>query len=208
MRKHYSIEDILTQAAPVMPVISLERLSDALPVAKALVAQGFTVIEVTLRSSIAMEVIKIMQSVEGAIVGAGTVVNVQQMEELQQIGADFIVSPGATPALLSAGQHSSIPYLPAIATPAEIMLGMDMGYRYFKFFPASIYGGLAALKAFSGPFPDISFCPTGGINSDNYQDYLALANVSCVGGSWLTPGDLIANKDWPAIESLAARIVR
>jgi len=138
-------------------------------------------------------------------VGAGTVLSVDDMRAAEQAGAAFTISPGTTPALLDAGSKSSVPYLPAIATASELMLGLSAGYRFFKFFPAAIAGGVNALKAIAGPFPDVRFCPTGGITVDSAPTYLALKNVLCVGGSWLAPTDLLTARDWAAITSIAER---
>lgn len=200
--------EIMTRAFPVMPVLAVERVEDAKPLARALVDGGLTVLEVTLRTSVAMQVIAAMkEEVPEALVGAGTVTQASQFKELEAIGADFAISPGATPGLLEAGSASSIPFLPAIATVSEMMQAMEYGHRFFKFFPAEAAGGTRSLKAFAGPFPDILFCPTGGIGPSNYRDYLALDNVLCVGGSWVVPSALVSAGDWNGIARLAREAV-
>lgn len=195
--------ELLKQACPVMPVLVVEDPDHGIPLATALVSGGLPVLEVTLRTDRAFEVIEKMLQVPGAIVGAGTVTSPDQLSRLGQMGAHFAVSPGSTPAMLAAGKASSIPLLPAVATASEIMLGLEYGYGCFKLFPAAVAGGVAALKAFAGPFSAIRFCPTGGIDQNNGADYLALDNVTCVGGSWVAPKPLIAAQDWTAIEQLA-----
>jgi 2-dehydro-3-deoxyphosphogluconate aldolase/(4S)-4-hydroxy-2-oxoglutarate aldolase len=186
-----------------MPVLAVSRVEDAQPLARALKAGGLTVLEVTLRTSAAIDVIAEMKKVEGVIVGAGTVTRVEQLKQLEDVGADFAISPGATPKLLEAGQQTSMPFLPAIASVSEMMQGLEMGYSHFKFFPAAASGGLSALKAFSGPFPDVKFCPTGGISVNDFTQYLALPSVVCVGGSWVVPADALNQGDWARIEQLA-----
>lgn len=203
MTEHQCIETLMKKANPVMPVLALDNVGDAVPVAEALARGGLTVLEVTLRTPAALEVIREMKQIPGLTVGAGTVVEPQQFEQLLKVNADFAVSPGATDALLQAGQNAGLPFLPAVGTASEIMRGMEYGYRHFKFFPATVMGGTAALKAFAGPFPDLRFCPTGGINQQNMNDFLGLDNVLCVGGSWLTPKTHIKSRDWSAITELA-----
>jgi 2-dehydro-3-deoxyphosphogluconate aldolase/(4S)-4-hydroxy-2-oxoglutarate aldolase len=199
----YQVQDILEQAFPVMPVLAVSRVEDAQPLALALKAGGVTVLEVTLRTSAAIDVIAEMKKVEGIIVGAGTVTRVEQLKQLEAVGADFAISPGATPRLLEAGQQTTMPFLPAIASVSEMMQGLEMGYNHFKFFPAAASGGVSALKAFAGPFPDVRFCPTGGISVNDFTQYLALPNVLCVGGSWVVPADALNQGDWERIEQLA-----
>lgn len=201
--------DSVLNTSPVMPVLVIERIEDAVPMAKALVAGGLKVLEVTLRTDIALEAIRIIATeVDGAIVGAGTVLNVEQLKAVEEAGGTFAISPGSTPALLAAGLKSSIAYLPAISTVSEMMVAMEAGYNAFKFFPAESNGGVAALKSIAGPFPDVRFCPTGGVSSSNAAAYLALPNVCCVGGSWVVPADLVKNKDWAGITRLAAEAVK
>lgn len=199
----YQVSDILQQAYPVMPVLAVNRVEDAIPLAQALKAGGLKVLEVTLRTEAAIDVIAAMKQVEGVIVGAGTVTRVDQLKQLEDVGADFAISPGATPRLLEAGRQAKMPFLPAIASVSEMMQGMELGYTHFKFFPAAASGGVSALKAFAGPFPDVRFCPTGGISVKDFRDYLALSNVSCVGGSWIVPADALNQGDWGRIEQLA-----
>ncbi|MEX0623682.1 bifunctional 4-hydroxy-2-oxoglutarate aldolase/2-dehydro-3-deoxy-phosphogluconate aldolase [Saccharospirillum sp.] len=199
----YQVQEILERAFPVMPVLAVSRVEDAVPLARALKAGGLTVLEVTLRTSAAIDVIAEMKKVDGIIVGAGTVTRVDQLKQLEAIGADFAISPGATPRLLEAGQQTSMPFLPAIASVSEMMQGLEMGYEHFKFFPAAASGGVSALKAFAGPFPDVQFCPTGGISVNDFTQYLALPNVVCVGGSWIVPADALNQGDWDRIEQLA-----
>lgn len=179
--------DQIMRRAPVIPVIVIDRVEDAVPLAKALVAGGLTVLEVTLRTPAALEAITAMKAVEGAIVGAGTVLNSAMLDQAVTAGAEFIVSPGLTDALGQAAKAAAIPFLPGIANAGDIMRGLDLGFDRFKFFPAETSGGIAALKALSGPFGDIRFCPTGGIRYESARDWLALPNVLCVGGSWLVP---------------------
>lgn len=200
--------DQVLNTSPVMPVLVIKRIEDAVPLAKALVAGGMNVLEVTLRTPVALDAIKaISAEVEGAIVGAGTVTRVAELQEVQRAGGVFAISPGATPSLLQAGLTANVAYLPAVSTVSEIMLAVEAGYNAFKFFPAESNGGIAALKSIYGPFPDIRFCPTGGISPDNFLDYLALPNVSCVGGSWVVPAELVDNQDWAGISRLAAEAV-
>lgn len=198
-----SIETIL-KLSPVMPVVVIDDANGAHDLARALIQGGIKTIEVTLRTPAALRAIEVIaRSVPEIQVGAGTVLSLQDLTAAENAGATFAISPGATSALLDAGAKASIPYLPAIATPSELMAGLAAGYRCFKFFPAAVVGGVAALKALAGPFPDARFCPTGGISLDSAPSYLALGNVLCVGGSWLTPGQLLAAHDWAQIEALA-----
>lgn len=201
-----NIEQILQRAYPIIPVLSISRVEDAVPLAEALKAGGLTTLEVTLRTDAALDAIAAIKTVPDLLVGAGTVTTLEQMQTLQAIGADFAVSPGATPKLFAAATAVSIPFLPAVASVSEMMQGIEMGYHYFKFFPAEASGGVAALKSFSAPFPDIRFCPTGGISQDNFSAYLALANVMCVGGSWIVPADALNQQDWARIETLAREV--
>jgi 2-dehydro-3-deoxyphosphogluconate aldolase/(4S)-4-hydroxy-2-oxoglutarate aldolase len=179
--------------APVVPVVVIDDLEQAVPLATALVRGGLPAIEVTLRTDAALAAIeRIAAEVEGAVVGAGTVTTAQQVDESIAAGARFLVSPGATPALLDALQASGVAFLPGVATPSEIVALIERGITHAKLFPAEIVGGITALKAFAGPFPQLRFCPTGGINRTNAPDYLAQPNVACVGGSWMTRGDVEA----------------
>jgi 2-dehydro-3-deoxyphosphogluconate aldolase / (4S)-4-hydroxy-2-oxoglutarate aldolase len=176
------------KTAPVIPVLVVKDVGKAREQAEALVDGGLKVLEVTLRTPDALEAIKRMNLVPGAIVGAGTVVNPRQLEEARGAGSEFIVSPGLTQALGDAAISSGLPFLPGVANAGDIMRGLDMGLTHFKFFPAMASGGIPALKALSGPFGQCLFCPTGGITEDTAPDWLALKNVLCVGGSWIVPG--------------------
>ncbi len=195
-------------AGPVIPVMVIEDADLAVPLARALLAGGVRVLEITLRSDAAVEAIRrISGEVEGALVGAGTVLSEQDLAAVTAAGAVFAISPGLTPTLLEVAATGTIPLIPGISTVSELMTGMEKGYRHFKFFPAAAAGGTAMLRAIAGPFPDMVFCPTGGVSAANYRDYLALANVACVGGSWLAPKQLVRDRDWPAITRLAAAAV-
>lgn len=178
------IEQIM-RLAPVIPVIVVERVEDAVPMAEALVAGGLPVLEVTLRTPAALEVIRAMKRVPGAVVGAGTVLNPADLDASLQVGAEFIVSPGLTPRLAEAAIAAGVPFLPGTANAGDIMLGLDFGLSRFKFFPAEASGGIAALKAIAAPFGQARFCPTGGITQATAGNWLALDAVLCVGGSWL-----------------------
>lgn len=198
----------ILQAGPVVPVMVIEELAHAVPLARALVAGGVRVLEIVLRTPVAMEAIRaIVREVPQAITGAGTVVNGHDLAAVTEAGAVFAISPGLTSELLDAACQGPIALIPGIATISELMVGMDRGYRQFKFFPAEAAGGIAMLKAIAGPFPQVTFCPTGGISAANYRDYLALKNVACVGGSWIVPSELIAAANWQAITELAAATV-
>ena len=195
----------LAQAKPLVPVLVFDDLNDVVPVAQALVDGGITLLEVTLRTPIGLDAIELIKNrVEGAIVGAGTVTTATQLEAAVKRGAEYIVSPGITDELLQSAQTWGGPYLPGVATASEVMQAMTAGFYYQKLFPAAVVGGLSMLKALQGPFPEVQFCPTGGIGQDSYPDYLRLSNVFAVGGSWLTPKALIVKKDWQALFNLAA----
>lgn len=200
-----SIDEIM-RAAPVIPVLVLEGDEDWAQLARTFVAAGLPVLEVTLRTPAALDAIRQMSSVAGAIVGAGTVVNERQLDAAAGAGAQFIVSPGLTDSLARAVSRSGLAYLPGIATAGDIMRGLDLGLDRFKFFPAEASGGIAALKALSGPFGNIRFCPTGGIRPDNAADWLALDAVLCVGGTWLyRPGDSMGQVTERATAAAALR---
>ncbi|MCW8092071.1 bifunctional 4-hydroxy-2-oxoglutarate aldolase/2-dehydro-3-deoxy-phosphogluconate aldolase [Alteromonas sp. ASW11-130] len=191
-------------SGPVVPVLVIHDVDKAVPLAKALMAGGIKVLEVTLRTPVALDVIKaIAEQVPDALIGAGTVTNAQQLKEVTEAGAKFAISPGMTAELLKAGKEGAIPLIPGISSTSDLMKGKDAGYTHMKFFPAEASGGVKAIKSISGPFPDVVFCPTGGIGPDNFKDYLALKNVVCVGGSWVAPDDAIANGDWDKITQLA-----
>jgi 2-dehydro-3-deoxyphosphogluconate aldolase / (4S)-4-hydroxy-2-oxoglutarate aldolase len=178
------IESIM-RAAPVIPVLVIDNVAHAVPIAEALVAGGLTVLEVTLRTPCALDVIRAMAQVPGAIVGAGTVLNDADLAASMDAGAEFIVSPGLTQGLAESAIHSGIPFLPGIANAGDIMRGLDLGLRHFKFFPAETSGGVAALKALCGPFGGVQFCPTGGIKLSTAPEWLGVPQVLCCGGSWL-----------------------
>lgn len=193
----------LCRMAPVIPVLVIRDPAHAQPLARALVAGGLPVLEVTLRTPAALEVIAEMSGVTGAVVGAGTVLSPEDVRAVAAAGAGFAVSPGSTDRLLAACAERALPLLPGAATATEAMRLLELGYSTQKFFPAEMAGGVAALRALSAPLPQITFCPTGGIGLGNAADYLALSNVACVGGSWVAPADLIAQGDWDAITALA-----
>jgi 2-dehydro-3-deoxyphosphogluconate aldolase/(4S)-4-hydroxy-2-oxoglutarate aldolase len=192
--------------SPVIPVLSIKDVDQAVPLARALVNGGLKVIEVTLRTPCALDAIRrIADKVEGACIGAGTVLTARDLDLAQGAGARFAVSPGATAALLAAARSSGLPFLPGIATPSEIMAALESGFDSLKFFPAEAAGGIAMLKSFSGPFPGVRFCPTGGIREETLASYLALGNVAAVGGTWLAPAELLAHEAWGKIQTLAER---
>ncbi len=192
------------KSGPVVPVIVIENINHAVPLARALVAGGIKVLEITLRSKVAVEAIRrVISEVPEAIVGAGTVTTPGDLQAVTEAGAVFAISPGLTPALLTAANQGSIALIPGISTASELMIGMEKGYTEFKFFPAETAGGVSMLKAIGGPFPHITFCPTGGISLKNFNEYLALDNVACVGGSWIVPANCIEQEDWQCITALA-----
>lgn len=195
-------QDIFKRS-PIVPVMVIHKIEHAVPLAKALVAGGISVLEVTLRTPCSLEAIsKIAKEVPEAIVGAGTILNESQLADAQEAGAQFAITPGATEELLKAGIAGQVPLIPGVASISEVMAGMSQGYSHFKFFPAEASGGVKALKAFSGPLANIRFCPTGGITPSNYRDYLALGNVDCIGGSWIAPTDAMDIGDWERITQL------
>jgi 2-dehydro-3-deoxyphosphogluconate aldolase/(4S)-4-hydroxy-2-oxoglutarate aldolase len=189
--------------APVIPVLTIEREADAVPLARALVAGGLCVLEVTLRTPVALAAIQAMRTVPGAVVGAGTLVSPEDFARVEAAGAQFAVSPGLTPAMAEAGRRSSVPLLPGVATASELMGARAAGYTALKFFPAEPAGGAAMLASFAPVFQDVVFCPTGGITRESAPRYLKLANVRCVGGSWITPAAAVKAGDWPQVEALA-----
>lgn len=194
--------------APVVPVMVITDLAQAVPMARALVAGGLTALEVTLRTDCALDAIRaIAAEVEGADIGAGTVCSAGQMREAVTAGARFIVSPGSSDALFATARELAIPMLPGAVTASEVMRVREEGFPVVKFFPAASSGGAAAIKAFQGPFGDMLFVPTGGISLSNLSDYLSLANVPAVGGSWILPGDAIAAGDWQTVTRLAREAV-
>lgn len=197
------MESIL-KAAPVVPVLVIENAADAVPLARALVKGGLPVLEITLRTKVALECIRtIIAEVEGAVVGAGTVLDGKKLREAEHVGCAFAVSPGSIRTLLDAAEDTIIPLLPGSATATECMSLMERGYRFQKFFPAEPAGGVDYLASLASPLPQVSFCPTGGITFQSAANYLKLANVVTVGGSWMVPRKLIEAKDWKAVEVLA-----
>lgn len=207
--QHWKIMPLdVLNAGPVVPVIVIKKTEQAVPLAQALLKGGIKVLEVTLRSAAAIDAIRLLsREVPDAIVGAGTVASPEDLQAVAAAGAVFAISPGLTPRLLDAANQGPIALIPGIASASELMLGMEMGYTAFKFFPAEAAGGVPMLKSIGGPFPQITFCPTGGVSQDNYHDYLALANVACVGGSWIVPSREIETGNWDAITQLAEKAV-
>ncbi len=193
----------LALRAPVIPVITVSDPDAAVPLAEALVAGGLPVLEVTLRTPVALDAIKAMGAVPGAVVGAGTVLSPADLRAAKAAGARFAVSPGSSAALIEASVSEALPLLPGGVTATEVMALIHRGYTMAKFFPAEASGGAASVKALGAPLPQIAFCPTGGVTPDNARDYLALPNVVCVGGSWMLPGEKIASGDWDGVERLA-----
>jgi len=199
-----SVPPSLLSVVPVMPVVVIDRLSDAVPVARALVAGGLPAIELTLRTEVALDAIRaIAEEVPEILVGAGTIVTPGQAEQALDAGARFLVSPGATPTLLGAMADTGLPFLPGTATVSEALAVLEAGFTEMKFFPAEASGGAAYLRSIASPVPAARFCPTGGITPTTAPAYLALPNVGCVGGSWLTPADVLAAGDWSRVEQLA-----
>jgi 2-dehydro-3-deoxyphosphogluconate aldolase/(4S)-4-hydroxy-2-oxoglutarate aldolase len=196
-----NVEQVMT-LAPVIPVLVIEDVAHAVPIAKALVAGGLRAIEVTLRTPQALDVIRAMATVHGAVVGAGTVLNPKQLDAAISAGAQFIVSPGLTEPLGKAAITRGVPYLPGIATASDIMRGLDLGLSHFKFFPAVANGGIPALKSLAAPFQSVRFCPTGGVTQETARDWLSIPEVLCVGGSWLVP---LGAPDTDAITAKAQR---
>ncbi|BCA94104.1 ketohydroxyglutarate aldolase [Legionella antarctica] len=193
--------------SPVIPVIVIKDLAHTIPLATALLAGGINVLEVTLRTAIALDAVKLLtRTFPQALVGVGTVSTPDQLQQAIDVGAKFAISPGQTNALLKAGLEGDIPLIPGIASVSELMAGLSLGYTHFKFFPAAAAGGVQMLRAMYGPFPQARFCPTGGINEENYRDYLALPNVSCVGGSWIVPDEALNKENWPLISTLSQSV--
>lgn len=191
-------------ASPVMPVIVLDRVEDAVPLANALVDGGIRVLEVTMRTKVALDCVRaICAAVPDAIVGVGTITNIADMDAAREAGAVFGVSPGTTQSLLAHAAATGFAFLPGSMNPSDVMRALDAGFTEMKLFPAKQAGGIDMLKALGGPFPQVTFCPTGGIDAESAPAYLALPNVACVGGSWLSPANLIANKDWNEIKNRA-----
>ncbi|QSA98737.1 bifunctional 4-hydroxy-2-oxoglutarate aldolase/2-dehydro-3-deoxy-phosphogluconate aldolase [Methylococcus sp. EFPC2] len=202
-----NLDQIIAETS-VMPVMVIERLEDAVPLAHALVEGGIRVLEITLRTAAGLDAVRaIRQSVPDAIVGVGTIATPDQLKASIDAGAQFGVSPGSTPRLLQAVADSKLPFLPGVATISEVIQALEFGFDVQKFFPAVQAGGVKMLEAFRGPFPQVRFCPTGGINVQNAPEFFKLPNVVCVGGSWLTPKDLVAGGKWAEIKHLAREAV-
>lgn len=193
----------IMRSATVIPVIAVDDPEHAVPLARALVAGGIRVLEVTLRTQHGLSAIRAMTAVEGAVVGVGTLTQPEEFAAARDAGAVFGVSPGLTPSLVDAAKKSGLPLLPGVMTPSEVLAAREAGFRQLKLFPAVPAGGVGMLNAISGPLPDVTFCPTGGISMDNAAQFLACKNVACIGGSWLTPKDAIAAGDWDRITELA-----
>ncbi|EPZ68078.1 ketohydroxyglutarate aldolase [Helicobacter pylori UM023] len=196
----------ILQISPIIPVVVIEDIKDAVPLAQSLVEGGIQIIEVTLRSSCALEAIELIaKNVPKMRVGAGTILNPTQLEQAQNRGAEFLISPGLTIKLLEYAKKKDMPLIPGVSSSSEVMQALELGYSALKFFPAEYCGGVKLLNAFNGPFKGVKFCPTGGISADNMRSYLNLENVLCVGGSWLTSKNLIQNKEWDKITEICKR---
>ncbi len=201
---HTTTLEAILRRGPVIPVVTIDDAALAPPLARALLSGGIEVIEVTLRTPAALDAIRAIRAeVPEILVGAGTVTTPAQLAQAEAAGAAFAVSPGVTPRLLDAARFADVPLLPGVATPGDVLLLVERGLGLAKLFPAELVGGVALLRALFGPFPEVRFCPTGGIDAGNAPAYLALPNVLCVGGSWLAPAEAIAARDWPRIEALA-----
>jgi 2-dehydro-3-deoxyphosphogluconate aldolase/(4S)-4-hydroxy-2-oxoglutarate aldolase len=199
----------LMRVGPVIPVIVIEEIAHAVPLAKALVAGGVRVLEVTLRTDVGLEAIRaIAREVDDAIVGVGTISRPEHFNQAIEAGARFGVSPGLTGDLIRAAQASGLPLLPGVMTPSDVIAARNAGFVALKLFPAQQAGGIGMLKAMGGPFPDVTFCPTGGVTAESASSFLALSNVGCVGGSWLTPPAMVRNGEWAAITALARAAAR
>ncbi|WQZ29516.1 bifunctional 4-hydroxy-2-oxoglutarate aldolase/2-dehydro-3-deoxy-phosphogluconate aldolase [Helicobacter pylori] len=196
----------ILQISPIVPVVVIEDIKDAVPLVQSLIEGGIHIIEVTLRSSCALEAIELIaKNVPKMRVGAGTILNPTQLEQAQNRGAEFLISPGLTIKLLEYAKKKDMPLIPGVSSSSEVMQALELGYNALKFFPAEYCGGVKLLNAFNGPFKGVKFCPTGGISADNMRSYLNLENVLCVGGSWLTPKNLIQNKEWDKITEICKR---
>ncbi len=201
--KHNAIRAVVN-ASPVMPVMVIKELASAIPLANTLLRGGINTLEITLRTPCALEAIaKIKKAFPNAIVGAGTIITPGDIDNAVSAGADFLVSPGTSAKLLDALKHTDTPALPGVSSPSEAMRLYEEGFDHLKFFPAEAAGGVAMLKSINGPLPNLTFCPTGGITTNNAPNYLALPNVRCVGGSWLAPESLIVEERWDEISELA-----
>ena len=199
----------LAALAPVIPVLTIDRVEEAVPLARALVKGGLPVLEITLRTDVALAALKaIAREVPDAIVGAGTVLDATQVRQVQEAGARFAVSPGCTPALVAATRSAGLPFLPGVQTVTEAMVLAEQGFAVLKLFPADSAGGPGWVRAIGAPLTGLRFCPTGGVGADTAQAYLSLANVACVGGSWVAPRAVVAVQDWSQVERLAAAAAR
>ncbi|WP_213879108.1 bifunctional 4-hydroxy-2-oxoglutarate aldolase/2-dehydro-3-deoxy-phosphogluconate aldolase [Pseudomonas sp. dw_358] len=198
--------DALAARARILPVITIAREEDILPLADALAAGGLTALEVTLRSPLGLKAIQVLREQRPElIVGSGTVLDRQMLAATEAAGSQFTVTPGVTQDMLQAGVDSPLPMLPGISSPSELMMGYSLGYRRFKLFPAEVSGGVAAIKAFAGPFGEVRFCPTGGVGPGNIKNYMEQPNVMCVGGSWMLDSAWIKNRDWARIQEVSAQ---
>ncbi|MGH8355714.1 MAG: bifunctional 4-hydroxy-2-oxoglutarate aldolase/2-dehydro-3-deoxy-phosphogluconate aldolase [Pseudomonas sp.] len=205
MAEKIALIDSLCERARILPVITIAREADILPLADALAAGGLRTLEITLRSAHGLTAMRLLRQARPELcVGAGTVLDRQMLADAEAAGAQFIVTPGSTAELLQAGLESPLPMLPGVSSASEIMLGYALGYRRFKLFPAEVSGGTAALKALGGPFGNVRFCPTGGINGDNVRRYMALPNVMCVGGTWMFDSAWVEAGDWARIARRSA----
>jgi 2-dehydro-3-deoxyphosphogluconate aldolase/(4S)-4-hydroxy-2-oxoglutarate aldolase len=203
-----TLEELL-RGAPVIPVLTIERGEDAVPLARALVSGGLKALEVTLRTAAAPAAARaIAEQVPDAILGLGTLLSARDLETARVLGARFALSPGSTPELLDAAAAGELPFIPGVQTASEVMAALARGFDILKFFPAVPAGGMAALRALAGPFPQVRFCPTGGIGEDNFKDWLAMGNVVAVGGSWLAPAADVRAGNWQAITDRARRAMR
>ena len=203
--RHSQLVDEVFALAPMIPVLAIDRIEDALPLCRALADSGLPVLEITLRTACALDAIALVaRELPHACVGAGTVLSAADLAKVTEAGARFAISPGATDTLFNSAKTSAVPLIPGIATASELMRGLEHGWRRFKFFPAESSGGIGALKGFGGPLPMARFCPTGGIDAAKAPAYLALPNVACVGGSWMVPADAVKAGDWARIGALAA----
>ncbi|MFC3609623.1 bifunctional 4-hydroxy-2-oxoglutarate aldolase/2-dehydro-3-deoxy-phosphogluconate aldolase [Stutzerimonas tarimensis] len=206
MEQKNDLIDSLCVRARILPVITIGSEEQILPLADALATGGLNTLEITLRSAHGLNAIRLLRRERPELcVGAGTVLNPQMLDECVAAGAQFLVSPGVTPDLLKAGVSAPVPLLPGTASASDIMLGYALGYRRFKLFPAEIAGGVAAIKAYGGPFPGVRFCPTGGVSPDNASQYIRLPNVMCVGGTWMIDADALQRGDWAEIERASAK---
>jgi len=203
-RQNLSLIDDFCAQSPIIPVVAIEKATDAVPLANALMEGGINVIEITLRTQAALASMELIaKELPDMNIAAGTVINPEQYQQSVDAGATFVISPGVTHNLLVKGQNNKVPFLPGVSSASELMQIIEMGYARSKFFPAEAAGSIAMLKALNGPFGQVKFCPTGGITLDNANNFLTLNNVMCVGGSWLSPKDLINQQDWTGITRIA-----